>query len=125
VRSEHCVGYVKGRWSSLKGLRVSIKGQKGLQYATLWIIACINIHVFALHHERLGNIQRDSFYAKGKKYQKKARKLERRWQRERRRRAAQEENELDTQEDVDLLEGKIKREELKEELLVYLGIKAG
>jgi len=70
-------------------------------------------------HFGVGNIQRDSFYAKGKKYQKKMKKLERRWKQECRRRAAQEENELDTQEDIELLEGKIKREELKEELLVY------
>jgi len=25
------VGYLKGRWGSLRGLRVSIKGEKGIQ----------------------------------------------------------------------------------------------
>ncbi|KAJ3502372.1 hypothetical protein NLJ89_g8916 [Agrocybe chaxingu] len=44
VCSEHCVGYLKGRWSSLRGLRVAINNSAGLQYATLWIIACIHLH---------------------------------------------------------------------------------
>jgi hypothetical protein len=34
VRSEHCVGFSKGRWSSLKDLCLSIDGEEGLKYAT-------------------------------------------------------------------------------------------
>jgi hypothetical protein len=76
IRSEHCVGFVKGRWSSLKGLRVAINGEKGLQYASLWIVACINLHAFAMKHEDGNFISRDHFYKKGRKYRKKQRKSE-------------------------------------------------
>ena len=114
------MGFLKGRWSSLKGLRVSIKGQRGVQYATLWIIACINLHAFAMRHEAGDDMRKDKFYRDGKKYQQKQERLERMWKRDRRRRTEEEEAELDEDDDVELLRGKIKREELKEELLRYL-----
>jgi hypothetical protein len=120
IRSEHCVGFVKGRWSSLKGLRVAINGEKGLQYASLWIVACINLHAFAMKHEDGNFISRDHFYKKGRKYRKKQRKLEKEWRAERQRVANEEEEELDADDDTGLLEGKIKREELKEKLFEYI-----
>ncbi|KAF6744736.1 hypothetical protein DFP72DRAFT_65365 [Ephemerocybe angulata] len=120
VGSEHCVGFLKGRWSSLKGLRVAITNQKSLQYASFWIIACIHLHTFAMKHETVGSINSDKFYKDGKKYQRECRKRERRWRRARRRDVARNEEELDKGDDIALLEGKLKREELKEAMMVYL-----
>ncbi|KAJ7698835.1 hypothetical protein B0H14DRAFT_2219712, partial [Mycena olivaceomarginata] len=48
---DHCVGFLKGHWSSLRGLRIAINNNKGIQYASLWIMACINLHAFAIRHE--------------------------------------------------------------------------
>ncbi|KAF8804572.1 hypothetical protein BYT27DRAFT_7106895, partial [Phlegmacium glaucopus] len=62
VRSEHCVGYVKSRWGSLRGLCVSIKGEKGIQYAMLWIIACIHLHSFAMQHKRGEDLSKNNFF---------------------------------------------------------------
>jgi hypothetical protein len=44
IRSEHCMGFLKGHWSSLRGLHIHIDDEKGLRYAALWVInqsACI------------------------------------------------------------------------------------
>jgi hypothetical protein len=120
VRSEHCVGYVKGRWASLRGLRVSIKGEKGIRYAILWIIACIHLHAFAMRHERGEDMSKDKFYQRGQRYQKKQRCLERRWQRDCQENMANVEGALDADDDVELLQGKIKREMLKEELFEHM-----
>lgn len=122
MRSEHCVGYVKGRWASLRGLRVSIKGEKGIQYATLWVIACIHLHAFAMRHERGEDMSKDKFYQRGRKYQKKQRRLERRWRRNRHENMANIEGALDDDDDVELLQGKIKRETLKERLFEYMNV---
>ena len=122
VRSEHCIGYLKGRWGSLKGLRVSIKGEKGIQYATLWIIACIHLHAFAMQHERGDRLTTDRFYRQGTRYQKKQRHIERRWKRAHRRNANDIESALHEDDDVELLRGKIKREELKEVLYEYMTV---
>ena len=55
-------------------------------------------------------------------YQKKQRHFERQWKRARRRNINQIENTLDEDDDVGLLQGKIKREELKEVLFEYMGV---
>jgi hypothetical protein len=51
IRSEHAIGYLKGRFQSLKNLRVRIVDKKSHQYATYWIAACIAVHNFALESE--------------------------------------------------------------------------
>ena len=51
IRSEHCVGFLKGHWSSLHHLWVHINNQHELMYATLWVITCIHLHNFAMAHE--------------------------------------------------------------------------
>jgi hypothetical protein len=51
IRSEHAIGYLKGRFQSLKNLRVMIIDKKSHQYATYWIAACIAVHNFALESE--------------------------------------------------------------------------
>jgi hypothetical protein len=122
VRSEHCVGFLKGRWSSLKDLRLTIDGEQGLKYATYWIMACINLHTFAMNHEDGRNMSKDKFYRDGVKYQRKQRREEQNWRRERRQTAAREEEQREQNDDIDLLDGWIKREELKEELFKYMNV---
>jgi hypothetical protein len=120
VHSEHCVGFLKGRWSSLKDLCLPNDGEQGLKYATYWIMACINLHMFAMNHEDGQNMSKDKFYQDGIKYQRKHKKEEQKWQREQWQRAAREEEEREQNDDIDLLDGQIKREELKEELFKYM-----
>ncbi|KAF7370022.1 DDE Tnp4 domain-containing protein [Mycena sanguinolenta] len=51
IRSEHAIGFLKGRFQSLKGLRISIKDEKTHQFATYWVAACVGVHSFAMQCE--------------------------------------------------------------------------
>ncbi|KAF9235925.1 hypothetical protein BU15DRAFT_18629, partial [Melanogaster broomeanus] len=51
IRSEHAIGYLKGTWQSLRGLRVRLDHEAHIQYACLWIITCIHLHSFTLGHQ--------------------------------------------------------------------------
>lgn len=51
IRSEHAIGYLKGHFQSLKGLRVLINSSDAHIIAMYWVAACIGIHSFALKHE--------------------------------------------------------------------------
>ncbi|KAF7311727.1 DDE Tnp4 domain-containing protein [Mycena indigotica] len=51
VRSEHCIGFLKGRLQSLKGLRLTINNDRDHTYVTQWIMTCVVVHNFALLHE--------------------------------------------------------------------------
>ncbi|KAJ6538041.1 hypothetical protein B0H19DRAFT_1270413 [Mycena capillaripes] len=53
IRSEHAIGFLKGRFQSLKSLRVSIKDKKTHKFATYWIAACIGVHAFAMQREEV------------------------------------------------------------------------
>jgi hypothetical protein len=44
VKSEHAMGYLKGRFSSLRGLRQQIKDTKDHKRALAWVKTCIIIH---------------------------------------------------------------------------------
>jgi hypothetical protein len=46
VKSEHAVGYIKGRFCSLKGLRQQIDDSVDHGRALAWVKACIIIHTF-------------------------------------------------------------------------------
>jgi hypothetical protein len=48
IRSEHAIGFLKGRFHSLKSLQVYIKNEKTHKIATYWVAACIGIHAFAM-----------------------------------------------------------------------------
>lgn len=52
IRSEHGIGFLKGRFQSLKGIRVNINSRKRHRYACAWVVACIAIHSFALRDEQ-------------------------------------------------------------------------
>ncbi|KAJ6529393.1 hypothetical protein B0H19DRAFT_1006730, partial [Mycena capillaripes] len=51
IRSEHAIGFLKGRFHSLKHLRVHIKDEATHKIATMWVSACIGIHAFSLRAE--------------------------------------------------------------------------
>ncbi|KAF8592787.1 hypothetical protein K439DRAFT_1273646, partial [Ramaria rubella] len=51
IRSEHCVGFLKGCWSSLRGLRVQINQPTHIHFASLWITCCITLHNLAMQDE--------------------------------------------------------------------------
>ena len=67
IRSEHAIGFLKGRFQSLKDLRVMIKDENSHKFATYWIVACIGIHSFAMtcEAEEKGDLSDDSFIAQG------------------------------------------------------------
>jgi hypothetical protein len=48
IRSEHAVGYLKGRFSSLRGLRQQIDDPVDHQRALEWIRACIILHTYVI-----------------------------------------------------------------------------
>jgi hypothetical protein len=51
IRSEHAIGFLKGRFQSPKSPCVQIKDKKSHQLATYWVAACICIHSFAMQHK--------------------------------------------------------------------------
>lgn len=44
IRSEHCMGALKGRWSSLRGIRLSISRKRDHEAVCDWIRMCIILH---------------------------------------------------------------------------------
>ncbi|EIM79004.1 uncharacterized protein STEHIDRAFT_151067 [Stereum hirsutum FP-91666 SS1] len=44
VRSEHCMGALKGRWQSLRGLRIPIRTKADHLRACNWVSCCILMH---------------------------------------------------------------------------------
>lgn len=48
IRSEHAIGFLKGRFQSLKGLRVNISDEASHKFAVYWVLACVVLHSFAL-----------------------------------------------------------------------------
>jgi len=51
IRSEHAIGFLKGRFQSLKNLRVKITNKTSHIIATYWVAACIGLHSFAMQCE--------------------------------------------------------------------------
>ncbi|KZV60157.1 hypothetical protein PENSPDRAFT_694512 [Peniophora sp. CONT] len=51
IRAEHAIGYLKGRFQLLKGLRILIKDKQSHLHARDWIASCIVIHAFAMMRE--------------------------------------------------------------------------
>jgi hypothetical protein len=60
IRSEHAIGFLKGRFPSLKNLRINITDEPSHIFATYWIAACIGLHSFAMQCEEDENPDRDS-----------------------------------------------------------------
>lgn len=55
IRIKHAIGMLKGRWQSLRELRILIKDERSAARANLWIQACIVLHNY------LVDIGEDSF----------------------------------------------------------------
>lgn len=51
IRSEHAIGYLKGRFHSLKALRIHITSRRRHIIATYWVAACIAVHSFSIQCE--------------------------------------------------------------------------
>lgn len=79
-----------------------------MQFASLWITACIHLHTFAIDHEDAKFITRDRFYRLGQKIIRKEGQEWREWIEEREREAEQIEHDIDVQGEIELLEGKLK-----------------
>ena len=52
IRSEHAIGFLKGRFQSLKGLHILIKDETSHKFATYWVVAAIGVHSFAMKCEK-------------------------------------------------------------------------
>lgn len=52
IRSEHAIGFLKGRFPSLRGLRLQINNADMHRIATYWISVCVAVHMFAFRVEK-------------------------------------------------------------------------
>lgn len=52
IKSEHAIGFLKGRFPSLKGLRLQINHADMHRIATYWVSVCIAVHTFCFRIER-------------------------------------------------------------------------
>lgn len=52
IGSKHAIGFLKGWFHSLKGLRVNIRDEQTHKYATYWVAGCAALHAYALWHEQ-------------------------------------------------------------------------
>jgi hypothetical protein len=59
IRSEHAIGFLKGRFHSLKSLHVNIDDARSHKLATYWVAACIGLHSFAMQCEEEENANED------------------------------------------------------------------
>lgn len=91
-----------------------------LQYATLWITTCILLHAFAMEHEGDVDMSNDKFFQKGKELMDRERQERAARLVTREEQAAVDKALRDTDRDIELLEGKLKREGLKEKLFAFL-----
>ena len=71
-------------------------------------------------HERHENIEADIFFAEGQQLLEKEQQEQEEWEQQRNEALVEEEASYDNDETIGLLEGKIKREHLKEVLFQYL-----
>jgi hypothetical protein len=54
IRSEHAVGYIKGRFQSLRGLQQLINSPRDYALALAWVRTCIIIHTLTAQYEEAG-----------------------------------------------------------------------
>ncbi len=89
-------------------------------YATLWVITCIHLHNFAMAHEGGENIDANTFFIEGQRLMEQERQEQEDWGRLQEQCLNNNEVEYNKDEQVELLEGKLKQEELKKALFEYL-----
>ena len=120
IRLEHCMGFIKGQWSSLYGLQIQINESAHIHFASLWITSCIILHTFAMCCEAGLEMSTDKFYLEGVQIMEEERILVAAQKAAAETRAATDEVEQEAARDIDLLEGKLVRECLKKELFAAL-----
>jgi hypothetical protein len=107
------MGYLKGRFSSLRGIRLRVDSADQIKVAVWWVIACMAIHNFAMNVERQEDSSVDKFFKAGLTIMAK----------EHAEKGAEAED-IDTESsaahDLELLRGQLKREILKRDLFEYL-----
>jgi hypothetical protein len=119
VRSEHCIGYLKGRFQSLRGLRVRIQNSQDIRRASAWIISCICIHNFVLDLEYPEDDQDmtvDKFFRDGIRILHQERLERVRWKARLEAQARVEERNRTRAREVELQHAKTFRERLKHDL---------
>lgn len=114
------MGFIKGRWSSLRGLRISINEPSHIRFATLWITACITLHNFAMRHEAGSDLSTDDFYISGQAVIEEERVAARARAQQEETRAGRDEALREAARDVELLKGRLKREQIKTDLFTHL-----
>jgi hypothetical protein len=57
VRSEHCMGALKGRFQSLRGLHININSKSDHHFACRWITAAIILHNLVIDVEGVESVQ--------------------------------------------------------------------
>ena len=97
--------------------------EKGVQYASLWITSCIVLHAFAMDHEANGMVSKDAFFREGCNIMENERREHDAWLTEREEQAAREDKDREEGREIELLEGKLKREELKKDLFADLAVR--
>jgi hypothetical protein len=114
------MGFIKGRWSSLCGLRIMINESAHIHFVSLWITSCIILHTFAMRHEGGLELSSDEFYLEGLRIMEEERLSGAAQKVAAEERAAADEQQREATRDIELLEGKLMRENLKKELFVAL-----
>ena len=114
------MGYLKGTWQSLHGLWVRLDSEEHIQYACIWIIACVHLHSFTLAHQKDINISADDFFQNGQKIIDEDRRRYTELRRVRETLAMEVERAQQAARDIELMRGKVRREELKLELFRHL-----
>ncbi|KAF5356673.1 hypothetical protein D9758_013757 [Tetrapyrgos nigripes] len=61
IKSEHAIGFLKGRFPSLKDLRISITDEQSHKLATYWGLGCVVTHNFAMSCEERERIAEGDF----------------------------------------------------------------
>ena len=107
IRSEYAIGYLKGRFQSLKELRVRINNRKDMRFASCWIQVCIILHAFVIDH---GLEINQEWLNDGGTWEQESRQRERNLDDEQRDIG---EEEIIRQRDISLSRGKRARESLK------------
>ncbi|KAF8574641.1 hypothetical protein K439DRAFT_1371876, partial [Ramaria rubella] len=125
VRSEHCVGFLKGRWSSLHGLRLHIDNPSHIRFAVIWVTACIVLHNFAMLQEAeeddRGDVELNEFFREGLGLIEEEQRMHEARNLRADEHIANDDRVREVAQDGQLIRGRLQRERLKNVLFEHLG----
>lgn len=104
---------MKGRFPSLRGLRINVNSANHIAFASAWVAGCIALHTFALYHESIEDYSRDEFYAQGRRIMQEEREGQDAARELRQAAARLTERQRERARDAELVRARAKREELK------------